>query len=251
MAGFDSLRYCEKCADTGGMIVTTNANGDRVAGPCPCRAIKLPLLRWDAAMADCEGLKHCSFENLDTSKDQSLYLAKVIAIKFCTHWPYGLEGKGIIFTGNNGRGKTHLAVAMLRDLMFNHGVKRGKYLNERRLFQAIRESYEDDATVREAEILNPVVEGLEVLVLDELGTGNMSEWKKDKIADILDTRINKALTTFITTNFPMEESGHGSLGERIGSLCYSRICQMCVHIQVNGTDYRQNAGRATVQSLDL
>jgi len=203
-------------------------------------------------MCEVEALKELSFENLDANvpgADGTLAIAKGAAMKFCEQWPVGLQGKGMIFTGNWGRGKTHLAVAMLRFLIFERNVKRGAYLNERRLFQTIRESYDDEATAREAQILNPVVNDLEILALDELGTGNMSEWKRDKLADILDTRINKGLTTIITTNFSMKETGDNSLGERIGRLCYSRICMMCIHHAVTGDDFRQGDGRATSEKL--
>ena len=76
-------------------------------------------------------------------------------------------GKGLLFTGSIGVGKTHLAVGVLRRLVQERGV-RGLFCDYRELLKSIQNSYNPQVQTTELELLKPVF-AAEVLVLDDLG----------------------------------------------------------------------------------
>jgi DNA replication protein DnaC len=95
------------------------------------------------------------------------------------------------------------------------------------------------------------------LVLDELGAAKPSDWVWDTVAHILNTRYNDRRTTIITTNYanagPLGAEGGAAkaamrdetLGDRIGERMRSRLQEMCVVVEMNGTDFRQGVKRAS------
>jgi DNA replication protein DnaC len=109
-------------------------------------------------------------------------------------------GKGLLFTGSIGVGKTHLAVGVLRRLVQERGVK-GLFCDYRELLKNIQNSYNPQVNTTELELLKPVF-AAEVLVLDDLGAQKPNEWVWDTVALILNTRYNDRQTTIITTNYP-------------------------------------------------
>jgi DNA replication protein DnaC len=178
----------------------------------------------------------------------------LIARKFVDAYPVDTGGKGILFTGSIGVGKTHLAVGVLRRLVQERGV-RGLFCDYRELLKSIQNSYNTQVQTTELELLKPVF-AAEVLVLDDLGAQKPNEWVWDTVALILNSRYNDKLTTIITTNYPDLPAGGGSmteteraareqtLGDRIGDRMRSRLAEMCVRIEVTGNDFRQTVKRA-------
>lgn len=71
------------------------------------------------------------------------------------------------------------------------------------------------------------------LLLDDLGAEYASEFSKEQILTILDTRLAKKYPTFITTNLSFDEI-KAKYGERISS----RIKEMCLIIKLKGADRR-------------
>jgi DNA replication protein DnaC len=184
----------------------------------------------------------------------SLGQAHLTARKFVEAYPVDTAGKGLLFTGSIGVGKTHLAVGVLRRLVQERGVK-GLFCDYRELLKSIQNSYNAQVQTTELELLKPVF-AAEVLVLDDLGAQKPNEWVWDTVALILNSRYNDKLTTIITTNYPDLPAGSGSLteteraareptlGDRIGDRMRSRLAEMCVKIEMNGEDFRQTVKRA-------
>lgn len=240
--------FCEDCRDGNGMALVQDETGKYCLQPCTnpdCVDARNKRI-WKRALGPYgSAYVYFTLDNLMAESNLSLLNAKKAVEQFCLKWPYEVEGKGLIFTGSCGLGKTHLALAAMRRLIFDRKVTQAVYVNERRFFQEVRDSYNDNAAVKESVLLDRMFSA-QVLVLDELGTQKPTEWAQSKLADIIDTRMGMARqVTFMTTNFAMQPEGENSLGERIGMLCYSRICAMCVHFAVEGEDYRQGPGRAT------
>jgi DNA replication protein DnaC len=171
------------------------------------------------------------------------------ARSFVKEFLVGVSGKGLLFTGSIGVGKTHLAVGVLRRLVREYGVK-GLFCDYRELLKSIQNSYNPQVQTTELELLKPVF-AAEVLVLDDLGAQKPNEWVWDTVALILNTRYNDRQTTIITTNYPDLPAGGGAktdseraareqtLGDRIGNRMRSRLAEMCMRIEMTGEDYRQ------------
>ena len=113
------------------------------------------------------------------------------------------------------------------------------------------------------EILRPVFEA-EMLVLDKLGVGKPTECVSETVAHVLNTRYNDRRTTILTTNYanlppagsdPQSQvavvraaSREETLGDRIGECMRSRLQEMCVPVEMIGTDFHQRVRRAAYAS---
>ncbi|MGH9963045.1 MAG: ATP-binding protein, partial [Pyrinomonadaceae bacterium] len=181
----------------------------------------------------------CAFENF-TPLNESLSLARTVASKFVEEYPLDF---GLLILGPCGAGKTHLAVSILRELIYQQKAD-GCFYDFRELLKKIQNSYNSVSQTSEIEILSPVL-NCELLVLDDLGAERPTEWVRDTFAYILNSRYNGKLPTVITTNFPDERkearvladgsrvNAEESLQDRIGARLRSRLYEMCKVIQID------------------
>ena len=145
---------------------------------------------------------------------------------------------GLLFMGPVGVGKTHLSVSILRELM-----KKGincLFYEFGSLLKEVQNSYDPILQTSELKVLKPVFNA-EVLVLDELGALKPTDWVRDTMMQIINTRYNDKKLTIFTTNYPDERNGLTSetLEERIGVRLRSRLYEMCKTVHVEGDDYRR------------
>jgi DNA replication protein DnaC len=244
---------CPLCADSG-MRLIIQPNGERYAEPCECR-IQRRAQRLLVKAGIPKRYEHCTLESFDydlPQSDQTLARAYVIARQFVNEYPLSTEGRGLLLTGSVGVGKTHLAVAILQNLILEKGAK-GLFCDYRELLKRIQESYNPTVATSELQILAPVFEA-EVLILDELGAQKPTDWVWDTVALVLNTRYNDKRTTLITTNYPNAGAAlarpadksmrEETLGDRIGERMRSRLAEMCVEIEMRGTDLRHSVKKA-------
>src|ERR1700738_2381007 len=213
--------------------------------------------------------EHCDFEsyvaNLTDGKTwmpqhaHSMKQAKMLTQGFVRDYPGSAE-KGLLLMGPSGVGKTHLAVAALKEL-----IRRGHngiFCDYRELLKKIQASYNPASESTEMGILEPV-RTAEVLVMDDLGASKPSAWVLDIIGLVLNARYNERRVTILTTNYfdevpdaepaPRLPGGQrvavreDSLGDRIGARMRSRLYEMCRTVEVSAPDFRRevSAGRAS------
>ncbi len=251
MAG-TAIDVCSVCQGSG-LQITVDAEGSRFAGECVCRAAQRALRRIKRANIPKrhENSRLDNYESIIAGASESMLHAHFKSNKFVQDYPEGTEGRGLMFVGLAGRGKTHLAVGILRALI-EEKSSRGLFCDYGELLKQIQNSYNAKAETTEIELLQPVVKA-EVLVLDDLGSTKPTAWVWDTVAHILNSRYNDKLTTIITTNFanrPPASTGNAgvsredTLGDRIGERMRSRLAEMCVCVEVHGEDFRQTAGLA-------
>ena len=146
---------------------------------------------------------------------------------------------GLLFMGPVGVGKTHLAVAILRELMERKGVP-CLFYEFGSLLKEIQNSYNPISQTSELKVLSPVFEA-EVLVLDELGASKPTDWVRDTMMQIINTRYNDRRLTIFTTNYRDECGQHSeeTLEDRIGVRLRSRLYEMCKTVVIDGEDYRR------------
>jgi DNA replication protein DnaC len=103
----------------------------------------------------------------------------------------------------------------------------------------IQGSYNASTHTSELGVLSPVL-NVDVLVLDELGASKPTDWVRDTMAYIINTRYNDQKHTIFTTNYLDErQANEETLEDRVGIRLRSRLYEMCKTIEIKGTDYRK------------
>ena len=156
------------------------------------------------------------------------------------------DNENIVLYGNTGCGKTHLAVAIIRNEFIKNintllkrdlcgrqaVVKRILFKPVPDLLLEIRQSFRNDAQLSEEAIINKYC-GANLLVLDDLGSEKTSEYSITTLYIIIDRRDRDLLPTIITTNLSQKE-----IEEKLGARIASRLAGM-KNIKINMPDYRK------------
>jgi len=221
-----------------------------------------------------ERYRHCDFENFESDNEienaprgrleawnRSLAQAKLVAQRFAAEFPAGAE-HGLLLMGPCGVGKTHLAVAAVKEIILRG--HNGLFYDYRELLKEIQDSYNPESQATEMGVLEPVLKA-ELLVLDDIGSSKPSPWALETVGHILNTRYNEGRVTLLTTNFLDSDSAgspastenarvagmrapvtEDSLTERVGRRIRSRLYEMCRTVEIFAPDYRKeirHAGR--------
>jgi len=248
---------CERCGGTGFEIVSRD--GREYAQACACRRPASGPGRDPASACRIPPrYEHCTLESFEPG-NPSLSAALEKAMAFCSGYPHlgADEGLGLLFSGDNGVGKTHLAVGVLRELVETKGA-RGQYWDFHELIREIKSSYDPETKTTELQVLEPVVDA-DVLLLDDLGAWKMTDWMNDTLFYILNSRYMAKRPTLITTNYQdvtREEALAADplrrrefLVERIGQRLRSRLMEMCLVVRLQGSDHRQARQQANQVAL--
>jgi DNA replication protein DnaC len=224
---------CEFCDDTGWKPV--EKDGVRSVVRCDCKRAEAGQMRLASANIP-RRYQHCTIANF-TAYNESLKKAAALAARLAEEFP--AAGRGLFFEGQPGVGKTHLAVAMLKQVIERTGA-RGLFYDTRDLLRLIRSTYDASTRTTELEILRPVMTA-DLLVLDDLGAEKTSEWVEETMNLIVNTRYNERRLTIFTSNYKdiPDDTDPNALLFRIGHRMRSRLHEMCDFEVLDGADYRE------------
>ena len=239
---------CGKCQGTGWVL--ENAGPGHVARRCSCFADRRKQALLDQANIPRRYLA-CRLDNFEVHNDSHNDALK-ISRQFIKNYP--AQDVGLLFIGPCGVGKTHLAVAIIQELINTKAIPCIFY-DFRELIREIQSTFTPESTLSESDILNPVFQA-EVLVLDELGAKRTTAWVEETVFYIINHRYNHKKITIFTTNYPDTEGeednreafykkGGENLIDRIGVRLRSRIYEMCKVVEIWGDDYRKMAKQAS------
>lgn len=182
--------------------------------------------------------KNRTFENfeVDNENKEAFNNSKLYAEKFGA---FKETGEGLYFFGNNGTGKTHLAIAIALKLI-GEGVP-VICMTSIRLLQEIRRTYDRNRDVSEYQILATYKE-VDLLVIDDLGQENITDWGIAMLYDIINDRYERCLPTIVTTNLSEKDlinNWSRKANDWTARAIISRLHEMTMGITVNGRDRRK------------
>jgi DNA replication protein DnaC len=252
-----AIADCPQCGGTGWREVP-GSNG-RVAERCTCTGEdRAQQLLSRARIPD--RYRHCDFESFDTdlpyeasdaqqaSWNRSLKQARVLLQGYAREFPIA-SSTGILVMGSCGVGKTHLAVAALREAALRGHA--ALFYDYRELLKEIQDSYNKEVQATEMSVLEPVLRA-DLLLLDDLGASKPSPWALETVGHILNSRYNANLATLITTNFSdgdataaeRSPAAEDTLSDRVGARIRSRLYEMCRTVEIYAPDYRREIRQA-------
>jgi DNA replication protein DnaC len=148
----------------------------------------------------------------------------------------------LLLLGRYGCGKTHLAAAVA-----NSAVAAGiptLFLTVPDLLDTLRFTFSDQDTSFEERF--DQIRQAPLLILDDFGTQNATEWAREKLYQILNYRYINQLPLVVTTNIPIEQ-----IEGRMRSRLLDR--EIVTHAEIAAPDYRRPAedtGQPELSSLD-
>lgn len=248
------LPVCPRCHGSG--RVTVLRGGIPLTGRCRCQQLPDRIEHWHFAQvparhaqATLHGFFAGTFQHDDPVKRRAL-------LEGVNPWleafdPARRDNRGLVLHGPVGRGKTHLLVGILRELVFAHGVV-VRFVEFSRLLGQLKERYSRGQG--DTQLLGELAE-VPVLAIDELGKGRVTDWELAIIDEVISRRYNAMRTTLATTNYaPRVASGirdvnlavvdasPQTLGDRVGDRVFSRLREMCSFVEVGGLDMRPLLG---------
>ena len=162
--------------------------------------------------------------------------ARMKVDEYLEAWEENREaGKGLYFCGDVGTGKTHLAVAVMNELIRRKRVP-SLFVTVPELLDNLRGAYNDPG--RDIDEWMDAVKNADFLVLDDLGAEKPTDWVRERIFVLVNHRYREALPTAFTSNI-----GPKDIASQLGERTASRIIAMCDWISLEGEDYRETAVR--------
>ena len=145
-----------------------------------------------------ETIKTATFDNfkIETDEEQQAFeFAKNLA----EFYKNGGQGNSFM-SGPAGSGKSHLSMAILKSYLEN-GEKTALFVSYSHVVRLIKDSFNNRDSVYTQNNIMSLLTNVDLLVMDDIGSENNSDFSEELLTDVLDGRIS----TIITTNLSSEE----------------------------------------------
>jgi hypothetical protein len=147
---------------------------------------------------------------------------------------YKQDGKGIIFNGPVGRGKSLSAMKLLMNIV-DRGYT-GYFITIKEFLETIKKSWDDEDYKK----LLDKIYNADFVVFDDLGTElHKTDWTITEIDSFFRHRYYKKMVTIMTTNSKFEQL-EAKYAQRIVSLFHERSLIVSI---VSEKDYRPKLGK--------
>ena len=234
------IHRCAKCGEPDVIRVKLLGNWFSTTALCRCqkearereeqeaarRAFQEEISRNRSVAFTDRTMRGFTFENDDGSNDSIKHIALRYAEKFRT---IRKSGKGLLFFGAVGNGKTFFA-GCIANYLIDRGYK-VLFTNIYRLEGHMKHERDRDDYLDS-------LESYDLLIVDDFGTERDTEYMNEIVFQIIDARYRSGLPMIITSNITAEELGRPEdiKNQRI----YSRILDRCIPIEFTGKDRRRD-----------
>lgn len=146
-------------------------------------------------------------------------------------------GDGLYIWGKStGCGKTSWACKIMghyfRKVAFDTGLENeGLYIYLPTFLEDLRASY-DNSDPEFGEVLS-MLKSCKLLIIDDIGSERVTEWVRERLVSIINTRVSSGLSTIYTSNLSPKE-----LGDALGDRICSRVLGSSQVVEISGADRR-------------
>lgn len=248
--GDDGLIYCGKCKTAKQVEIIVRGTILRPYCMCECESArynaekekeKAQALKEQIERNRKSGFPESDMQGWTFEKDDRAN-AKIsdICHRYVEHFPsMKSKGKGLMFLGDCGTGKTFLAACIANALLDEgYSVLMTNFTRLVNTIFGMREGKQDyiDSLNRYS-----------LLIIDDLGVERQSEYVAEIVQNIIDSRYRAGLPMLITTNLtPQDFNESGDISK---TRLYSRISEMCLPLKVAGADRRKANSAASDSEL--
>lgn len=141
------------------------------------------------------------------------------------------EGYNLIFCGDPGTGKTHLACGCAQ--AFLDAGYTALYTRVAEAMTLIRETYDSDSNRTERQAVMDMIEP-DLLILDEVGLQKNSDWEHEKLYEIINGRYERLQPMIVMSNETV-----AGLREFLGERCVDRLREKGKALAFDWQSYRQ------------
>ena len=178
-------------------------------------------------------LRRHTFENDLGYNPKQIDMAK----QYVQHWEkFKEDSTGLLLWGNVGTGKSFIA-GCIANALLDKGVS-VIMTNFARLLNKLTDMYSGDR--------NAYIDSFnryELMIIDDLGIERNSEFAREQVFSVIDSRYRSQLPMIVTTNLTMDElMDHADLAR---GRIYSRVLERCLPIRVSDQNIR-NLNQAAV-----
>lgn len=208
----DTLNELNHCKNCQGLYECKNQLKGHVSYPekkndtlyftyLPCKFKKQDALLKKEKVSEEQINVNARMKDIDVSDKKRVKVIKWLD-NFYESFDFSKKMKGLYLHGNFGSGKTFLISALLNELREKKNVT-----VELIYFPEILRTLKDwdfyDYKMN-------LYQSIDILCIDDIGAEKVSEWSRDEVlGTILQTRMNRNLPTFFTSNLTLEElEGH-------------------------------------------
>lgn len=178
------------------------------------------------------GAQNYDFDNFDISYyPENCRGGMQKLLNFCKDYAdnFSKNSKSLLFMGKTGLGKTHLSVAIAKQV-----IKKGygaKYYSAQNLFTVCEKEHfsYSGQTPQSDQMLT-----CDLLIIDDLGAEFITAFSKSALYNIVNTRYNYGLPTVISTNFDVD-----TIEEKYSERVSSRFMGNYTAKLFKGNDVRQ------------
>jgi len=203
---------------------------------CVCRAKDVAQSARNRlfAMSNLDRLSHLRFENFkSTGNEKAKFMTPqekeniFKAFETCENFA-SMHTGWILLEGGYGCGKTHLAAAIANDAV-SKGIPT-LFITVPDLLDSLRFAYNDPETTFEQRF--DEIRNADLLILDDFGTQNATNWAQEKLFQIINYRYINKLATVITTNLMLDEI-EGRIRSRL------QDDEFVKYVKISAPDYRR------------
>lgn len=173
-----------------------------------------------------------TFDNYRVENDGQGRAMKVCR-EYAENFPQHLRrGGSLILSGQPGTGKSHLAGAILQEILPRHV---GVYVTLMDLIRTLRDTWRRDSEVTETQMLARL-QAVPLLVIDEIGVQYGTDGERAILFDVLDRRYRELMPSILMTNLGKDEF-RTAIGDRV----FDRLTEVARWVSFDWQSYRTQA----------